>query len=481
MSKKNCLLFFLFFFIKKLDAGTYGDVYSAHPSAGAMGNAVTATINNSSAVYYNVAGLGRTSQAEIAVQIKEQNDLLIKLGGIREEKLVKKKEDELKKIPGFKGIVYRGYYNFASEKEQPLPKRLVNELNLQYYKTQPSLKFTGRNSQDTSKVEDDFAVLGLTINLNHFIDLKRNFRFGLNIMLPTSGNLLSINDLNPTTPRFLQHGYSNQRPIIMGGAGIELWKNRLFAGVGFNALVSGRGSALLKDVDIDPKRTTPDQQVVLDVKPFVNPIFGLMFTYGRLNIGSSYRREMILNINEISARAQTRILGIQFDVDLAILDHFSPKLIAYGFGYRITDRIQFNFDTKRELWSEFKLSRAKEKYSEPVLLRDVSNHAAGIEFALTEFFKFKAGFGKRYTPIRDSFGTTNFIDFNRIVSSIGFSYSFIPKSESIIRSPIILDFMIQQQSLASNVVYKYRPNFDNQNYVSGGKVYAFGFSISLLF
>jgi len=59
-------IFLILFFLLTFDviAGDYGDVYGAHPAANGMGNAVTATINNSASVYYNIAGLGRLSEGE---------------------------------------------------------------------------------------------------------------------------------------------------------------------------------------------------------------------------------------------------------------------------------------------------------------------------------------------------------------------------------------------------------------------------------
>jgi hypothetical protein len=53
-------------------AGDFGDVYGAHPAANAMGNAVTATVNNSSAVYYNVAGLGRLSEGDTLTALADR-------------------------------------------------------------------------------------------------------------------------------------------------------------------------------------------------------------------------------------------------------------------------------------------------------------------------------------------------------------------------------------------------------------------------
>lgn len=48
-----------------LSAGEFGDIYGAHPAAAAMGGAVVSTVNDSSSVYYNVAGLGKLSEGEL--------------------------------------------------------------------------------------------------------------------------------------------------------------------------------------------------------------------------------------------------------------------------------------------------------------------------------------------------------------------------------------------------------------------------------
>ena len=40
----------------------------------------------------------------------------------------------------------------------------------------------------------------------------------------------------------------------------------------------------------------PDQQVVMELKPLVNPTYGLQFTYGRMNLGVSYRREIFMSV-----------------------------------------------------------------------------------------------------------------------------------------------------------------------------------------
>lgn len=58
----------------ELTAGSYGDIYGAHAGAAGMAGAVTATVNNSSAVFYNVAGLGRLNEADLFIAQWEQKE-----------------------------------------------------------------------------------------------------------------------------------------------------------------------------------------------------------------------------------------------------------------------------------------------------------------------------------------------------------------------------------------------------------------------
>ncbi|MCB1159357.1 MAG: hypothetical protein KDK45_17785, partial [Leptospiraceae bacterium] len=63
------IIFLLFY--SNLQAGNYSDVYGAHARANGMGNAVSSFVDDSSAVNYNVAGLGRVSRGELLKAIIE--------------------------------------------------------------------------------------------------------------------------------------------------------------------------------------------------------------------------------------------------------------------------------------------------------------------------------------------------------------------------------------------------------------------------
>jgi hypothetical protein len=464
----------------KLNAGDYGDVYGAHPAANGMGNAVTATVNNASSVYYNVAGLGRLSEGDkIFAQIEKEK-------AEKEAKSISE-EDQPPKLENDVTQTKESLWNRMKKdsfKYTPFNRsyRTPHELTFQYNLARPQLSTNAPQNQDITKVRDDYAGLGMTINLNSIYDLKRNIKFGLNLLLPGNGDLLTINDVNPTAHRYLQYGISNNKPTIMGGIGVELWKDRLFVGVGFNALISGKGAILLKDVPISPDSVTPNQQVILQTKPFINPTFGLAFEYGKFQAGFSFRREIALSVDALPARAQTTLLGIQLDFDVSMYDHFSPRKMSLGFAYKALDNLLFSVQADKEMWSAFRVSRTKQTYSEKNYFNDIVVLRAGLEYSPREWLKLRAGLTKRPRPTPVMTGSNNYMDFDKMVGTAGMSIILFPeKALPNQKSPIILDLVAEYQKLTDELVIKNIPTTRNPNYSMGGKVVHFGFAVTMFF
>ncbi|MDV6237654.1 outer membrane protein transport protein [Leptospira ellisii] len=484
----------------ELSAGSYGDIYGAHPAAAGMGSAVTAIVNNSSAVFYNPAGLGRLSEGDLILAAIEKE------ARSKEQESPENKDatssaqipDPATADPSTQPIVATGPWykrlwtdtkeGFTKEvfKYKPLnrPERSVHEVTFQYHYANPTSHTTAPRSQSIDKIHDSFAGLGLTLNLNDMFDINRGIRFGINALVPGSGNLLTINDQNPTVPRYLQQGVSNERPTVMGGLGLEIWKDRIFAGIGFTALAGGSGSILMKDVPISPDPVSPNSQVILTVKPLVNPTYGLQFTYGKFSLGASYKRETLMQVDPVPARAQATVLGIQLDFDLAILDGFNPRIFSYGIAFRPNDRLVLSFDANREIWSQFKVSRIKEKYSEAFYLHDTTNFRIGAEYALFKFLKTRFGFATRPTPLPSMPGTNNWMDSDRNIFSLGFSYIFSPTTFRFmnrLRKPIVFDLVVENHQLKAVEVNKYNPTERNPNYSYGGYIWSVGVSMTVFF
>jgi hypothetical protein len=122
----------------------------------------------------------------------------------------------------------------------------------------------------------------------------------------------------------------------------------------------------MKDVDITLEPTTPNAQAILELKPLIMPQYGLMFHYGRIMLGVNYRRETYAHVDPLGAQAQTTLLAIQFDFDMALLDLYSPRTLTWGLGYQILDNLKISLDVSREYWGLFRHSRTKEYVYSPI-------------------------------------------------------------------------------------------------------------------
>lgn len=509
--KKSLLLIISLFTVESISAGSYGDVYGAHPAANGMGNAVNATSSGSAAVYYNVAGLGRLSAADLAV-LDYEIATLEKQGNAKSKEDATKitppkgnkteKEKEMSDIDPTERQVIEEYLEHPFYIRTPLrvydaftkdllvnrnlkrPNKVSHELSIQYNYAVPRLTTSAPNPDRLLGEKDHYVGIGLAIDFGSIFNMDRKIKFGLNVLAPASGNLLTVNDQNPTVHRALQYGVENERPTIMGGLGVEAWKDHLYLGIGFTALASGQGSILMKNVNISPDPVTPDQQAILEIKPIVNPTFGAQFHWGKFDLGASYRRETMLSIDPLAARAQTTLLAIQLDLDIALLGLFTPRVVSYGLAFHPTESWTLALDINRELWSGFRISRTKRTYSEPFDLKDTTNYRFGIEYKWRPDWKFRTGCAIRPSPIGELPGQTNWIDFNRTILTAGVGYVLFPDSFSftdVFKNPLLIDLVIEYQKLEGRNIYKYNPTARNPNYSFGGNVWHAGISFSILF
>lgn len=494
-----------FFLISNLlYGGNYFDVYGAHPRANRMSNAVISFINDVSSSYYNPAGLGMPSRLEKFFSFLEKNDNNV----VQNLEVFNKSKDILSDLIIEKlRYVFLSFTNPLKEYPKLRSNTPIHELTIGYNNAKPvhhiTFDFYDPKSPDLNKIRDNYLYLGLSLNLNSFFDFGRIVRFGLYAGLPGSGNLALINDLNPTTHRFLQNGVSNERPIIHSGIGIEIWKNHLSLGIGLQAMLKGKGAIMMKDVNITLDPTIPNSQAILELKPLLMPQYGLMFHYGRFMLGINYRRETYVHVDPLGAQAQTTLLAIQFDFDLALLDLYSPRTLAISIAYQVLHNFKFAFDFLREYWSKFRHSRTKEYVYSPLkdqdeLLRknirlpvvnfeNINVVRFGFEWdwenpwnlALT----FRAGLGRKPSPVPTLWNEFNWMDNDRNIYTFGVSYAYIPEPTNFItkriRSPIIIDFSLENQQFKNRKVIKLTPTEKNPNYSYGGYVWAGSLSISI--
>jgi len=95
---------------------------------------------------------------------------------------------------------------------------------------------------------------------------------------------------------------------------------------------------------------------------------------------------------------------------------------------------------------------------------------------------FRAGIGKKPTPIPNFYNEYNWMDNDRNIFTIGLSYIYLPSGSGFtkrIKSPIIIDFVIENQQFKNRRVDKINPTEKNPNYSYGGYAWNAGLSITI--
>lgn len=179
-----------------------------------------------------------------------------------------------------------------------------------------------------------------------------------------------------------------------------------------------------------------------------------------------------------AARAQTTLLGLQLDMDLAILDLYAPRTLSGGLAYKPVAGLTIAFDVNRELWSAFRLSRAKLDYSDDYYLNDTVNYRVGVEYRFRETLVFRAGYAKRPTPLGEMSGESNWIDFDRNIYTLGLSYTLLPV-QGWLNSPVSFDLVGEYQKLHGRHIVKYETTEMNPNYSTGGNVWRVGLAVTV--
>ena len=134
---------------------SFAETHGFSASGIARGNAVTATVNDWSSVFYNIAGLGRT-RTGLSVEKQQAPALMLKKGAADE--------------------------NAAAEEKA----YLNDQIGLNFFYTMPSMKIDipRKDVKAAENLNYGIATLGLVLDLNHFYRMPKfisSARFGLGL------------------------------------------------------------------------------------------------------------------------------------------------------------------------------------------------------------------------------------------------------------------------------------------------------------
>lgn len=429
-------------------ADTYG--FSAHGIA--RGNAMAAVANDWSSVYYNIAGLGRTSgEGNITGSIDVKSTKLVMKQGEKAPQ-----ESEKSSSP----------YDTAQFKDQ---------LAINYMFTQPQMTVDiNRDTVADDNLSFGTITLGLVIDINNFISLPdfiSSGRFGLGLGLMQDGSLVKVYDVDLRTHDYLRYGREAQRAVILSGVGFGFLNDLFGIGFGANVWSGGSGAVQLVDVGLGTGTQYPNQQVQMELTPAIAPVLGFYFSPGKkisalkgLELGIAYRGEVYMEVKPFDTEAQLNMGGITLNMGLNIFDYYTPNIFACGLAYSIFGAT-LSLEVEYQMWSKHRVGDAKERYwnsygVEIPSFNDIMIYKVGLSYNFAyisqamRWLTFNAGYMYRPTFVPDEANETifNFLDCNTQIVSAGFDV-IIPRIGPMV-APIVISLTGQMQMLQEREVVK---------------------------
>lgn len=415
--------------------GNYADYVGISAQGISRGNAMSAVVSDWSAVYYNMAGLGRVLVTEEAPAATSSSEMNLKL-----------KEEEGRE---------KQKINFASQ------------LGINYLYCYPQLK-TQIPTLNLASRKQDYGIIniGLAMDLGQIFEMPSfisSIRFGLSLGVMQDFNLVKINDVDPLAHRFNEFGRDAQRTVILAGLGIGFLKDAFGLGVGANVLLGGAGKIDLLDVNaLTGQFQMPIQNIKLDVNAKVAPAGGVYFSPGRLwsplkglTLAASYRGRVSVIIPMITT-ATTLAPSLGLNMFLKVLAYFTPQICTAGVAYTLPwVPLTISADVDFQKWSEYWWKATViAVYHEAPKFKDIWVPRAGLHYKIIPAVGISAGYFYRptYIPQKALWGNLNLMDADKHVVSGGLEF-VIPRMWRM-KGDVKINIGYQYQMLMPRTVVK---------------------------
>ncbi len=392
------------------------------------------------------------------------------------------------------------YYNPAG-----LAQIETHTLSLAYVWSDPHLK--ERSAEDPSFEAQQVIpyklrapVIGIGFNLDKTFKGKGPIHARLAVLNSFPDNFKSIYriwDPETSTPRWVRFGDYWDRVHLMGGLSLKAdqvpW---LSLGLGFRYIISGneylvdrygtRGLDLTTDDLFAHTHARANLDMGVDTEAAAT--FGLLITpTNNLRLGYSFQDSLSLLVYPvISDKAAARIIlnnrergkPILLDMLIAIEGYYWPQQHSWGAAYTYGDDLLISLGLTLLKWSKFTSTARGDpdpKWKDSVIPR------LGIEYRPLNGLAVRCGYFFEPSPVPDQVRTSNYLDNDRHVFSLGAGYTFSDPWH-VVREPIRFDVVFQYMHLPNRKTVK-DPDIKTQfpSYEAKGNVYTLGADLTFSF
>lgn len=245
-------------------------------------------------------------------------------------------------------------------------------------------------------------------------------------------SLRNVGYVNTTSdqsnPEWMRYGRAQEQLTASGGVAYRI-TDWIAAGISVSFLYSTFGSI---HNDFFALSSTPSNiSFEQKTKYFLALNAGILVSPSdRLHFGLSYRSEQAANVENDSV-TNVDTFGLPADVVILIeaTTNYSPQQLGFGASWRISDSWTVIADVVWMDWSEYPgpYSYLTEKEDGPAVtpphpnirFKDTFVPKLGAEYAVSKTWKLRAGYGFHPSPAPDQGGTTNVIDSDVHIITLG--------------------------------------------------------------
>lgn len=443
----------------ELFAGSYADTYGMSAKSMGMANAVTATVNDWSSLWYNPAGLGKTYSLPRYNKTAEKNQIA---------------ETKLKR--GSNAITVE---EAVASSEEFFPAELA--VVVMYTAPMMNLQIPRTGVYAENELNFGTTTFGIVIDCNTLVKMPEiisSARFGIALGTGLDGWMYKINDTSPMSHNYLRYGREAQRTMILAGIGFGFFDDLFGIGVGANIQNRSEARSRVKDVLLSPDIQYPvaESKMTTYIAPFLTS--GLYINPERitpvlkgLEIGMGYRMATEMKTHPYQSDSVMLVAGLTVPLSLAMFDYYTPHIISTGLAYTIFD-VTTSLNLDYEMWSGFNLGPGYKKgvlyYTDPSnkdtsayakipSMEDIIVYRLGISWDMKKWVSWLTLLGGYYyqpsfVPDSAVAGDMNFLDNDKHVLSFGAIFAF-PKTWRF-GGPVELSISYQYQYLTERSVHK---------------------------
>ncbi len=422
-------------------AGSFANTHGFSAKGIAMGNAMTAVVNDWSSVYYNISGLGKTKDIFIPAKASVGKTGSLTIGKLQAKALAEK-DKAVEPVP---------------EAESP-----INELAVTFMYSYPVFKIDidRRNPLDNAPMDTKAAeqlnygimIIGAAIDINKVYRLPSfisSARLGLGLGTPADGKATKVNDIDLRTHNWLGYGREAQVATIIAGVGFGFLNDMFGVGVGAQISFHGEGAVLVNNVEVGPANQTPPAQSRMDLATVPSIVAGLYFKPEKLTpalkgleIGAAYKQESFMKIYPFSTGTVLKVGNSSMTLAMCIYDYYVPHAVSAGISYTRWNTT-LSIDAEYQMWGLYEYSPTIDAvYNQMITVEDVPHADAwtlpkfkniiiprvGVAYKPLDWLTIMCGYSYRpsFLDDADTGGYVNFLDNVTHTGSLGVRL-FVPQ------------------------------------------------------